>query len=68
MSIFSIWSVVVLVVTIAECNGDVTTTEPQHCHDSVQGYLKNVARNLLKEEFLPDFNDNTEHFEVYDRP
>ena len=55
MSIFSIWSVVVLVVTIAECNGDVTLSEPQHCNanDNVNVYMKNVARSILAEEFLP---------------
>ena len=83
MLIFSIWSALVIFVTIAECNGDlattepqqwnedvttteptepeqsngnVTTTEPQQCNAHVHGYLKDVARSLLQEEFLPDFN------------
>ena len=53
MSIFSIWGVVVLVVTIAECNGDVTLSEPQRCNENVNVYMKNVARSILAEEFLP---------------
>ena len=58
MSIFSIWGVVVLVVTIAECNGDVTLSEPQHCNENVNVYMKNVARSILAEEFLPTLAQN----------